>query len=194
MAATIRVKRGGRVKLFTEMSGRLERTMEGPVGASIAEAVRYGEGSIEQQFASESMIGNTGGRRPWKRGRGFGAGRAMQRSGRLRSAWLGGSGSITEVSKLRVRVGVGGSIPYARPFQNRGSFVKSSKRNDSGRLSMQLAIGLKHGIWISGKVIERGMRIDPRPVSINPQILQRVQKIALGYVITGDVTQERRAA
>lgn len=194
MAVKIRVQRGQRVDLFDALTERLLKPFSDEVGTAIAAAVRHGAGSVEQQFEREATIGNTGGTIPWKRS-GFSRNKALRRTGRLKNAWLGrGSASLTVKEPFRVAVGVSDSqLPHAAMFQNRGAFVGGSGLSPAKRRAMRLAIGLKHNIWITQETIDYGLRIDPRPVSVNPAMIDRIRNIVLGHVVTGEAPTRRAA-
>ena len=190
----VRVLSPGKGDRFKDMKKRLKRPLAGGGAALIARAIRFGDGSIEEQFRTTTYITRRGARIPWKPTKAFGRcpapKRTLHRTGALERAWLGqDSGSITRHSGNVLVLGVStAKFPQAGVFQKvSGSLIRPKPGNIGarGRYKMGWALGMKCGVWISNRRLEMGLRIDPRRVGLSPRAMQRANAALRDFIISG---------
>ena len=176
----LRVKDGALKRAFRGYKTRLKNPA--PVGREIAREMRFGSGGIAQQFAQGAEFPLKGGARRWKPARRDWT-RPGERKGLYRDGWLGRSGASREVIHSGgVAVGIN---PSARPRMHRVFMLQKRtptridmRRRRNGR-KMQFKLGMLYGLWT--KVVT----IWPRPISINPRMLDSVGAVFTRYVATG---------
>lgn len=178
------------VRLLQQMQVRAKQGGQGPLGQSIAQIMRRGRGSVEEQFQRQALDSAITGKRAWAPVGDFGTRKApssaLRRTGRLFSAWMGGRGSITRASANAVEVGVsGGEVPYAVP-QHEGALVRAKRSTvATNRLTMQEYLGYAYGVWIGAKRLLQGLRIPARPVGVSTQVLSRAGLEISNFLLTG---------
>lgn len=177
-------------RALTRMLERASSGVNGTLGQQIAEILRTGPGSVDEQFTRQALDSAREGRRPWEPVGDFGSrsapSSALHRTGGLRRAWRGQhSASITQITPTSVTIGVRGrSMPAAVTHQH-GATVKARRYTSSGRPVMQLFLGMEYGIWFSRERVERGFDIPARPVGISSTGLRRVSEAVALYVVAG---------
>lgn len=172
---------GGFHRAMAGVREKARRGLDARTGRGVAEIMRTGPGSVTDQFQQERGLRADGSAQPWIRTKAFFAcpppPATLRRSGVLLSAWQGrSSASLTLVTPGSVIIGVRDSIlPYARVFQALSpTRVVARRRTRSGRLAMQLALGLGPcKAWLSEGRLLSGLVISPRPVGVSRQVVER---------------------
>ena len=184
----------GRVRVldgFDDTFGRYRRRLGNvsPIGGAIAQRMRRGVGSIEDQFNSTTELSLDGARRPWKRTRSWGkyqaSGKTLRRTGALFRAWMGGTGSRQTVRKEAVAVGLHpkGIAFYGFIFQQERAMVRRVKRRrktQKGRIRGTVTPGLLFGAFVKRQTV-----LEPRPVSVNPKMLEGVGEVVTRFIARG---------
>lgn len=176
----------GTAARFDDVLARAEAPFAGETGRAIAAAMRTGPGSTGEQFAGSreiSMSGSTAWRKTQPFGRRPAPARTLVRSGALEAAWTGaGAGATSRFGPKSVAIGVDTNVfPQAAVFQSRnGAVVRARKKGARGLPAMYWFLGMQYGVWCDPwKLASTGFLIRPRAVSINPQVLARVQGIVI---------------
>lgn len=175
-----------------EIAQRLRSGLSQNAGKAVAGAMRDGRGGIADQFRRQAEALQRGGYNPWPPTKPFGTRQpgpqTLVRTGRLRGAWLGGSGSTTAVAAHRVAVGVDGrAFPQAGMFMaDAPTIVKPRKAGRPPRSAMGWKLGMSFGVWISEARLARGLSIPPRRLGIGPEMLRSVRGVVTRYFIDGD--------
>ena len=181
-------------KRFQDMKKRLKRPLQDGGAQLIARAVRFGEGSIEEQFRTTTYYSRRGARVPWKPTKPFGNRKAPKRTlyrrGNLQRAWLGQDpGSITRWSGNKLVLGVStAKYPQAGIFQKvSASLIRPRPGNfgKRGRYKMGWKLGLTYGVWLSNRRLEMGLRVDPRRIGLSPRAIQRASSALVHFIING---------
>ena len=174
------------------MKKRMKRPLQGGGAALIARAIRFGEGSIEEQFRTTSYYSQHGARVPWKPTKPFGnrppPKRTLHRTGALERAWLGQDpGSITRHTGNILQIGVStAKFPHAGVFQKvSATLIRPKTMGKRGKYKMGWKLGLTYGVWISNRRLEMGLRIDPRRLGLSPRALQRANVVLRDFIISG---------
>jgi hypothetical protein len=188
----VRVLSPGRGKRFEAIKKRLKKPYQGGGATMVANAIRFGEGSIQEQFKTTTYYTRRGARVPWKPTKPFGnrpaPKRTLHRTGALERAWLGrDAASITRWSGNRLLLGVSTArFPHAGVFQKvSATLIRPKKMGKRGRYAMGWKLGLTYGVWISNRRLEMGLRIDPRRVGVSPRAVQRANASLRDFIITG---------
>ena len=173
----------GLTEKFAAGRAILKTPFSGSTGRASIEAVRFGPGGFARQFADEAEYYNQT-KTPWPRTQPFGSRPAPSKTlvgkGRLRAAWLGGSGAIGKIEfGKRITVGVSGaSVPYAGVFQSDiPTIVRAKKKTKSGQYAMRIFLGLTFGVWITNDKAKLGMVIRPRRVNVNREMVLNIVRI-----------------
>lgn len=166
------------------------------------EAIANWRELIAEEFDTQSWRAPSGAPRPWAAtkpfaGEGtFGFGKILNRTGRLRDAWLGrGEGSFERVNATSASFGVTGTVGLygsvhrggsgeVRAAQSRIPFVQKVTPK------MRVFLGLAKGVWLKKTTTEL---VTPRRphATINPEIRTRITAIFAAHVFSG---AERRVA
>lgn len=155
--------------------------------------MRHGPGSTSAQAMAQAEFTRSGGVNPWPRTKPFGTRkmplRTLLATGRYRTAL---SQRVSGVVEIRAPHVVGFRLDrFAFPqwpvFQAHSPTViraKSSHRTKTGKLAMQMFLGLTFGVWISERnLLNRGLTIQPRRVSENPVMWKRVIEVYRAYIL-----------
>lgn len=162
----------------------------------LIETMRRGAGSVGAQLQAQAWHSPSGAIVPWVKTKPFGTRpqplRTLLSTGRYRTALdSGGSGAVEVREPLRFGIGLDPSeFPQWPVFQKRdGPTViraKSSHRTRSGRLAMQVFLGLAFKVWLSErKLLVEGLVVHPRRVDINPVMKRRVVEEIRAYFLSG---------
>lgn len=191
--------KGGKGKIFDDIRKRLKSPLTGGGGLLVAQAMRRGPGSVDDQFRQQSTFPRGGGRIRWKKTKPFGNRPApamtLVRSGGLWAAWTGrGAGSVMRRSARRVVIGVDSRrFPQAgrlNAFQ--AVYSKARKTGAQGKSAMHWLLGMKYGVWISDKKLRtKGLKVMPRRVSVNPIMLKRATLRLTQYMVDGHAGSAR---
>ena len=173
-----------------------------PTGEFVHKTMRFGPGSIDAQFAAEAEMPAGGGSNPWAKTKPFGnrpaPAKTLQRSGRLRGAWLGqAAGAISESTPNSFYVGVDSALyPPAGVFQSlTPTVVKPKKLAKGGKGSaMRYFLGLTFGVWISEARLRAGLVIPPRRVGASPVMQQRVANLLKNWIVGEGITRSEANA
>jgi hypothetical protein len=173
-----------------DIGARMKDGLSRLASRRVAWAMRNGVGGLRDQFRIQAEATSSG-YKPWKKTKQFGIrkppAQTLQRSGALRSAWLGGIGSITDAEKRRVAVSVdtkrfiraavfmGKTDAITRPIKYRG--MSSHQR---------YFLGTHFHVWISEKRLKKGLRIPPRRLGIGPDMLRTLRTVITDYFVYGD--------
>lgn len=188
----MRIERSSRTpRTFAQIETRAKAGLAGPIGRSIAEIMRRGPGSVQEQFSRQALDSVITGKRSWPAVQDFGTRAApsssLRRSGRLFNAWMGtDSAAITNVSPTAVEVGVSGeALPYVG-MHMRGATIRALHSNVATKhLTMQLFLGLTYGVWISARRLLQGLKVPARPVGISRTVMQRAGTAVIRHLRTG---------
>lgn len=167
-----------------------------PAAPRVREIMRRGPGSVLEQLQLQmSHEGAT--RTPFVRTKPFGRRpmplRTLFMSGRYRNALMGEGEGVVDISEPK-RIGLSldaDVFPQWPVFQRRDgpTVVKAipSHRYTSGRFSgrlwMQVFLGLNFGLWFSERfLLEKGFRNPARRVSTNLVMRERVARALLQYL------------
>lgn len=180
--------------LLTRLSSRSRSGISGEVGQAIARIMRFGPGSVQDQFAKQSLDSIVSGRRAWPSTKPFGnrppPSASLQRTGRTLSAWLGADGaSITEVGPNSVAIGVRGSVLPQAVVHQTGAVVRAKTRGPSGKLTMQIFLGKTFGVWMPEARLLAGLVIPARAVGVSAGMLNRAG-VAILRNLTGQGGQD----
>lgn len=176
----------GTERFLRRFQSRAKKGMDSSTSNQVARIMRFGPGSVDAQFSSHRGLSVTRGVTSWPATKPFGScsppSSTLVKGGDLHSAWVGRhQGSINDPRPHSVTIGVRGSVIHYASIHQRGGLVKAKTRTSSGRLLMQLALGLGEcQIWFTEGRLLRGFRIPPRPVGISAQVLRRAGALVLG--------------
>lgn len=176
--------------------GVLRRPFAAGRGRKCLTAVRRKcKGSVAEQFSTQTFIGGAspsmlrfkgGASYRWERTKKFGkrdpGPGTMIRTGAYRTAWLGGSGRFESISDTVITWGVDeGLFPQVGMHQKGGvTTIKAdpSHRTRKGFLAMQIKLLYLTGIFFGERfLLERGFRVQPRGIGLNPGMASAVIKI-----------------
>jgi hypothetical protein len=169
-------------KAFDRIENRLKRPLVDPVGKRVVEVMRFGPGSVADQRRRQLYLSASGGVQPWPRSKAFGnrpaPARSLHRTGNLDAQWAGrAAGSFEAIKPDRVQIGIQG---YGAVHQReRSTTVRARRRGKTGRLSMQVTLGLTFGAWISARKLLAGLVIPPRRVGVSPEMLRRAAEVVV---------------
>ena len=141
--------------------------------------------SVGRDFRARAWHTPTGSVRKWRPVRPFGT--RQPSSPPLRRylrAWQGGPGGFERSTLTSVEIGV--RLPGAAA--HRGSFgsgvfervtlIKARRRTASGKLRMQLFLGLEYGVWIGEAKLLSGLELHSRPhATANPELTRQLRDI-----------------
>lgn len=151
-------------------------------GKSAVQILRFGPRGIREQFTDETEYRNRSAY-PWLDSEAFGRTPApistLNRTGRYKSAWLGGPGGKTETTDASLTIGVDrGAFPQVAIHQGRRSSVtvKPKKRSSTrpNDWAMRFYLGMVHGVWLSIKRIKRGLKIRRRRLSVSSDVKKAI--------------------
>lgn len=161
-----------------------------PAGEFVHQTMRFGPGSISDQFAREAEAGTGGGYVAWPKTKPFGnraaPAKTLQRSGALLSAWKGqGPGAISASTVNSFMVGVDSAIMPAAGVQQAAAptIIRPRKRAKNGGSAMRYFLGLTFGVWISEARLQAGLSIPPRRVAAGTEMQARVADILKRWLI-----------
>jgi hypothetical protein len=188
---SIRPPKGRR---FEDIKKGMKSPFLGDGGTAAAKAMRRGPGSIEAQFKAQAEFPRRGGRVPWKRTKAFGNRRppakTLQRTGALMRAWTDqGPGALTIKGRRKIAVGVDSArFPQAVVFQRqRDTLIRAKTIGAQGRYAMHWYLGMHLGVWISQRRLRAGLRIVPRRVSVNPDMMENVGNAVAKHLAGGAI-------
>lgn len=158
---------------YGERARKLEPVMGGPVLGILRDGVRA-------QIAT------------WPRSHAFGE-RQPSNLASLKADWL----NDYEATDKSVALGVNRRQHwYVNIFQHDGPMKIRSARSraeklvkagrNKGRLSQQIRLGIKYGLWISAERLRRGFTLLPRRVFVSDQMAQAATREILDYIVNGD--------
>ena len=175
------------VRRVAEAKSVVAKPMLGDRGKATAKIMRDGTRGIKAQFAAQSEF-NKNGSVPWDKTQPFGTRKAprytLRRSGKYRSAWLGGVGSVVKIKNNEVTIGVDkGVFPQVKIHQGPGRSTrifpkkKITKGPHRGDWRMRFLLGLTYGVWLSNERISLGFKIPHRRLSISTEVRKEVAKM-----------------
>lgn len=152
-------------------------------GAQAVKLLRFSQGGIRDQFTAQAeMRGSSV--IPWERTKPFGTKKAprstMQGKGDYRRSWLGGPGSLEQISANMVKIGVDrGLHPQVAIHQGSRTSVtvKPRQKTKNGDWKMRFFLGLTYGVWLSKARIERGLKIARRRLSISTPVRKAIARM-----------------
>lgn len=159
-----------------------------PVGREIKEIIRYGTGSVNAQFVSQTTISPTGSSKwkakinPWgtRKSRRASAG---QESGRWKAAWLGtGQGSFSRTTTKTVSLGVQRSkFPQINILMAESPTTWFPRKRVGRGWAAQVYHGVTNNVWMSAARMAQGFVHNPRAISMNHGIERRVARFMEQY-------------
>lgn len=188
---------GRRMKRFEDVQKRLKRPMRGGGHRVVAHIMRIGGGSVSDQFRTQTYFSQFGARVPWKRTKPFGTQpaprRTLDRTGALKRAWTGGTGSVTRHTDVKVQIGVDQTrFPQAGRLQSTSAtLTRPVHMGARGRTKMHWYLGMKLGVWISDRRLMMGLKVQPRRLGVNPEMMKRISVGMEDFLLTGKAAVAR---
>lgn len=177
----------GLVKLQTGVKrgiAVLQRPFGGGRGRKALYAVRHkATHSVDAQFRSKTFVGLGGSTYSWKETRAFGRREpprsTLDRKGRYKRAWLGGSGKFQSITDHKIEWGVDpAAFPQVKLHQRSAPFwikANPSSRTRKGRLRMQIKLWHVTGIFFGEAfLLQKGFLMQPRRIGLNRSMLRSV--------------------
>lgn len=168
---------------FAEVGGRLEAPFAGGRAKGAVKIMRFGQGSFEDQFRRQQTLEGRGAR-SWEPTKPFGTRPAtrptLQKTGKYRQAWLGGTGNRTTVNPRQILIGVDPSrFPQEKVFQRRTITKYKVKPKQ------RVFLGIRYGVWLKpGHVIANR----PRALRINEIMKNRMRRYLVRAIASGDAS------
>lgn len=180
------------LKFFEKVKKRMNRPFASGGYLVAAHVMRNGSGSVSEQFRTTTYHTRGGARVSWKKTKAFGRlpapKRTLHRTGSLEAAWTArGSGSFTAHTGTKVVIGVDSRrFPQADRLQSiSATLTRPRKKGAQGRSRMHWFLGMRFGVWISDRRLNMGLRVDPRRLGINPEMMKRVSVAMREFIRTG---------
>ena len=173
---------------FEQRLGAIAGVARSPMtGAERRETRLALRASVGRDWRARAWHTPTGGVRPWKPVNQPPFGTYQKSNPPLRRylrAWQGGPGGFEKSTPTSVQIGV--RLPGAAA--HRGSFgsfigervtlIKARRRTGSGKLRMQLFLGLEYGVWIGEAKLLSGLELHSRPhATKNPELVKQLADI-----------------
>lgn len=173
-------------------------------GKQAVRLLRTGTRGISDQFKDQTEYRGAQAI-PWERTKDFGTRKAprktMQATGDYRAAWLGGTGSVENISQNAIEIGVDrGDFPRVAIHQGSAPSVKvfPKKRAKGGKdWAMRFFLGLTYGVWLTKARLEKGLKIPRRRLSVSSDVRKAVAlmvKVETRKAMGVGVQGPRRAA
>lgn len=166
--------------IFKDVRKRVSKPLAGRARKPAAQALRD---SVLRDFSRGGHHGPSGGFTPWPAAKSFGDCEPSSRT-------LGGTGGSIGLAWAKAReipsangVAIIAEHPGMRAHLE-GALIKAKKRTASGKLAMQVFLGMKCGVWIGEAKLLSGLEIPARPfASKNPDLARDLERIVVEAIL-----------